>query len=909
MNKLSAFQEHVGMKFQIYNGLFLNLPFSDVQSSGILLPVFTTFCLDGLEEGRSPLELVEEFFTQRAGIETFASMKDDLFRFLRLAERQVVLFDALEDSAFTNIVDTAGPGSIKYVLNRIEREEKNPEIREFLKDYRVRIVLTAHPTQFYTDQVLSILMDLGTSLKENNLNEINNLLMQMGNTRFKKSEKPSPLDEAQSLMWIMENIMFDVIPEIHSKLAGNAWNSGEESLGLPGILELGFWPGGDRDGNPFVNTETTKQVGRMLRGSVLRLYLRELKHLSRRLTFDGVLEKIEAISERLENTINPVSRLQDSQELYDEKATEQKGFYVEMSDDGYHSARELLGDILELRQDIVSRHRGLFVELLDDLIFKIQCFGFHFASIDIRQDSGLHEELMADLFSILPALQPALGKLPGYGGLEENQRRTLLLSLTQTLGALPPGKLQLLYEQILEQLSDSTKRDCLQSFRVIGDIQSRNGEAGSHRYIISHCEKVSHILETWVMAILSGFNIDMMPIDFVPLFETIEDLNNAPEIMSTLYKIDSYRNHLSNRNNRQHMMLGFSDGTKDGGYVTANWEIYKAKESLTGVTREAGFRVVFFDGRGGPPGRGGGSTHKFYRGLGDKIDSSNIHLTVQGQTISSRYGTADIATHNLGQLVSAGVEHNLFPSDNTLLSAGDRELIQRLSDRAQTRYMELRNHRSFLPYLEDMTPLKYYGRTNIGSRPSKRSQSGPLNLDSLRAIPFVGAWSQMKQNVPGYFGLGTALKSLIDDGKEDDLRLLHHHSLFFRTLLENSMQSLSKVYFPLTAYLKEDAEFGDFWKILADEAQLTRTMLERICGHDSLLQNDPVVKESIKMRERMILPVMVIQQYALQKLRQLESPTENIRFRDKDKENQKDSLEKLIIKSLMASINALRNSV
>jgi phosphoenolpyruvate carboxylase len=906
MKSYSAFTELVGMKFQIYNGLFLNLPFPDVKSSGILLPVFTSFCQSGLEQGRSPLDLVEEFFSKRVGAESFREVKDDLFRFLRLTERQVVLFDALEDAAFTRFIDTQGPGSIKDTLNRIEGSERLRDYQDFLDDYRVRIVLTAHPTQFYTDQILGILSDLVDGLNDNDINRINNLLLQMGNTRFKKKQKPSPLDEAQSLMWTLEGVMFEVIPRLHAQLTGEVCPDTERALRMPGIIELGFWPGGDRDGNPFVSPDITRQVGGLLRKSILGLYVRQIGDLSRRLTFDGVLEKIQGIEARLENTINPVRRILDEQQTFTKGGGEQKALYVEVHDEGYHSADELIRDLEAVRELIIERHRGLFVELLDDLMYKVRCFGFHFASLDIRQDSGVHGDVVAKILE-RSDLAPEIGG--SYLGLSEKRRIDAIEAAASALGRKSLVERQQLYTDLLAGLTDEVERDCLMSFRVIGEIQNRNGERGAHRYIVSHSERASHILEVWFLALISGFEPDLMPIDFIPLFETIDDLHHAPGIMRALFSRSFYRDQVRSRGDRQHIMLGFSDGTKDGGYVTANWEIYRAKEALTAICGENGVRALFFDGRGGPPARGGGNTHKFYRSLGRDIDSRSLQLTIQGQTISSSYGTADMAGYNLGQIVSAGIENNLFPSDISNLGEDERKLIDELSRTANAKYLELRNHPQFIPYLEHMTPLKYYGRTNIGSRPSRRNAK--LSLDSLRAIPFVGAWSQMKQNVPGYFGLGSALRDLAEAGREEDLKTLYHSSLFFRTLMENSMQSLSKSYFPLTAYLADDGEYGAFYRILRDEATLTSQMLRRIAGQTDLLESDPVIRESIRLRESMILPVTVIQQYALQKLRQIGSMSDGqkLPYVDQDRRKQTDVLEKLIVKSLMASINASRNSV
>ena len=211
-------------------------------------------------------------------------------------------------------------------------------------------------------------------------------------------------------------------------------------------------------------------------------------------------------------------------------------------------------------------------------------------------------------------------------------------------------------------------------------------------------------------------------------------------------------------------MLGFSDGTKDGGYLMANWSIYKAKEELTKISKEHGIDVVFFDGRGGPPARGGGKTNKFYASMGKNIANKEIQLTIQGQTVSSNFGTIDSAQYNIEQLLNAGISNDLFSKKEVTLNADEEKLLHDLSVLSLKAYNDLKNHPDFLPYLLQVSPLNFYSETNIGSRPAKRGTS-KLNLKDLRAIPFVGAWSQLKQNVTGYYGVGSAMQQIDEQGK------------------------------------------------------------------------------------------------------------------------------------------------
>lgn len=906
MNSINSFQEHVDMKFQLYNGLFLNLPFEDVRTSGLLLPVFTQYAKQELEKGAAPKEIVLQFFRERLGIEDEQVIVDDLFRFMRLVERQVVLFDALEDAAFSQIHDIQGPGCVKDVLNRIEREERIEDYEAFINDYRVRIVLTAHPTQFYTDEVLTILTDLAKSLESNDIRSINELLLQMGQTRFKNREKPTPLEEAEGLMWILEHVMYQVVPDIHQRLVTRVCRDTEAAIRLPGRIELGFWPGGDRDGNPYVTSDLTKEVGELLRSSIIQLYLHDVRSLRRRLTFPGVIELMDSIEERLEHTLYPFSRVP--------KKASDGTFCVELEDRGYRSSQELVEDLLTIRKLVNQEHRGLFVDRVERLICTVQSFGFHFATLDIRQDSRVHGDFMETAMKIIG--KNGITGHEDYLSLGETERFTLLENTIQDMRSLPREQRLSLGREITSELADHDNqilRDILGSVEALEEIQSRNGEIGCHRYIISNTQSAANVLEVMVIALLGGLDTQNLPLDIVPLFETIDDLHAAQSVMEQLYTAPVYTSHLINRRENQTIMLGFSDGTKDGGYVAANWEIYQAKERLTLVSKNKGYRVQFFDGRGGPPARGGGNTHKFYRSLGPEIDSRAIQLTIQGQTISSLYGTPESATYNLEQIVSAGIENNLFPGDYSTMSTSERGDLQELSIAAREAYLELRNHPSFVPYLEQMTPLQYYGKTNIGSRPAKRKSNRSLRLEDLRAIPFVGAWSQMKQNVPGFYGFGRALNVLSTPERTQAFQRLYQGNLFFRTLVENSMQSLSKSYFALTRYHREDPQFGEFWNLLNDEAERTMKKLLTISGQTSLLETDPSIRQSIALRENLILPSQVIQQYALTRLRELEKNQgmaghSNHPVKETTIPNQ-ETFEKLVIKSMAASINASRNAV
>jgi phosphoenolpyruvate carboxylase len=585
------------------------------------------------------------------------------------------------------------------------------------------------------------------------------------------------------------------------------------------LIKLGFWPGGDRDGNPFVTTEITIKVAERLRTSILKCYYFEIRNLKRKLTFSGVDVLISELEQKLYRSV----------------------FYSK--GEIFITLEEFKEQIHKIKTIIIEQHQSLYLDDLEALLIRVNLFGFHFATLDIRQNSKIHDAVFKDVVNFY--LKSNTEVFPdNYFTLSEQEKFEVLENVS---GDLDPN----VFDNVIT-------RQTLESIQAVKTIQVNNGEFGANRYIISNNESALNVLETFALIKLS--NWEEATIDIIPLFESVDDLQHAHEIMEKLYTNASYAAHLKRRGNKQTIMLGFSDGTKDGGYLMANWSIYKAKEALTEISRKYDVQAIFFDGRGGPPARGGGKTHKFYASLGPQIENKEIQITIQGQTISSNFGTLDSCRYNLENLLSAGVTNQVFNNSKNKLSQEDKAILDKMSELGYEKYLSFKNHPKFIPYLEQMSTLKYYAKTNIGSRPSKRSTSESLEFSDLRAIPFVGSWSQLKQNVPGFFGVGTALKYFEDNNEWDKVNNLYKNSLFVKTLLENSMMSLAKSFFPLTAYMRKDPEFGEFWQIIYDEFLETKRLLLKIAGHKDLMENYPDGKASIDMRERIVLPLLTIQQ-------------------------------------------------
>lgn len=854
---INNFKRNVTDKYTIYNSLFAALPFSGIANVGALLPILLQACMDGYAEGKSPMQIIDQFFEQHTHVKTETDKIDRLFKFAQYIERQVVLFDAIEDAGFTTVNDMDGAGSMKALNNEAAFTGKTQALKTKLRKFKVRVVLTAHPTQFYPGSVLGIIHDMSEAIGKNDFHTINQYIQQLGITPFFNKKQPSPYDEAVNLMWYLENVLYQSIGNIYNYIAREIFD-GEFDSDNP-FIELGFWPGGDRDGNPYVNAATTLRVAAALRSAIIVCYYRDVRKLTRRLTFTGVDTIIHSLELQLYENV------------------------FRSSETNRISKTELLQQLTAMRNLVIAQHHSLFLQRIDSLIHKVKIFGTHFAALDIRQDSRIHTQVLVDINTTLQS-QGQHGILPAkYAGLLQEEKIRVLSSLEMKLDAsiFPKG----------------TTRDTLETIYAIQEIQEINGEAGCHRYIISNCQTAVNVMEVFALFRLCGWKAEKLSIDIIPLFETIDDLQEAESIMELLYTHPVYKQHLKQRNRQQTIMLGFSDGTKDGGYLQANWSIYTAKENLTAISRKYDIKAKFFDGRGGPPSRGGGKTNKFYASLGSNIENEEIQLTVQGQTITSNFGTIQSSQYNLEQLLSAGISNELFADSRMLLSEHDRFLLDELGKVSYEAYQDFKVHPLFLSYLQQFSPLNYYSKSNIASRPSKRGNDGGLRFEDLRAVPFVGSWSQLKQNVPGYYGVGTALQHMKDRGLWEDVKAMFRNVLFFRTLIDNSMMSMLKSSFALTRYIQEDPEYGAIWNLIKKEFDLTAQLVLELSDSDQLMQDDKTGRASIQMRDKIVLPLLTIQQYALHQLHRAETDIV-----------MKEVYEKLITRSMFGIINAARNS-
>ena len=842
--RLEEFKKSVTNKFNIYNSLFLSLPYADMENVGMLVPLLYEQCEKGLTAGKKPQDILDAFFANFADVEEEQDKIDFMFRIIQYVERQVVLFDSVEDSAFPKLQEYTDSLSIKDYFELVDQNKNWDKIAKKLSSFSARIVLTAHPTQFYTPAVLDIITELRDLIDENRIDDIDITLQQLGLTSLINRTKPTPLDEAKNIIYILRNTYYDAIGELFQYVKSNIH---VETFDNYDIIKLGFWPGGDRDGNPFVTARITQQVADELRITLMKCYYNELKGLRGKLTFKKLQDPMNALNAS----------------LY--RAMFQENFLM--------SYPEIVNKLEEIKAILIEDYHALYLDELNHLIDKVHIFKTHFAVLDIRQDHSKHYAAVETILKQNGKIKESMEELP--------EADLVKLLLEEDVAVQ------------MDSIEDEVVRETLLNIANLKEIQRRNGEEGCHRYIISNSEDIFSVLFVFGLFRWCGWETEDISFDIIPLFETMKGMDASEQVMQTLFDTPIYRAHLKRRDDTHTMMLGFSDGTKDGGYLKANWSILRTKESLSKVCEENGIKALFFDGRGGPPARGGGKTHRFYAAQTKEVANHEIQLTIQGQTITSTYGTKEHFMHNAEQLLTAGLSNNLFGEEH-VISQTQRQLIDELSELSYEKYEALKQHEKFIPYLEHRSTLKYYSNANIGSRPGKRGNKEQLTLSDLRAISFVGSWSQLKQNVPGYFGLGTAIQTLKDQGRMDEVEKLYRDVPFFKALMHNGMMALAKTNFNLTSYLKEDAEYGAFWNILKDEFELSKQMLLQVSGSKVLMEDEAVSRESVKIREKIVLPLLVIQQNALYHI------TQNSAF--------KELYERIVTRSLYGNINASRNS-
>ncbi|NKR72149.1 phosphoenolpyruvate carboxylase [Rhodococcus hoagii] len=685
-------------------------------------------------------------------------------------------------------------------------------------------------------------------------------------------------DEIEVGLRYYDASLFEVVPRINAELRDalrNRW-PGSGVLAEP-MLRPGSWIGGDRDGNPYVTADVVARATHRASETALEHHLAELEVLERELSMSARLVTVTPELNRLADESGDESAFR-ADEPYRRAV---RGLRARLTGTAarilghpavhavagnlpdYRDPSDLLADLETIDASLRSHGDGTVADdRLAQLRNSVEVFGFHLCGLDMRQNSEVHETVVAELLAWS-------GVHPDYASLPEDERVALLTRELATRRPLAGPH---------AEFSELTTKE-LGILRAAADAVDRIGPEAIPNYVISMCESVSDMLEAAILLAEVGlFDPDgedgpRCPVGIVPLFETIEDLRHGAETLTATLDVPLYRALVSNRGDSQEVMLGYSDSNKDGGYLAANWALYRAELDLVRVAREKGIRLRLFHGRGGTVGRGGGPSYDAILAQPPGAVEGSLRITEQGEIIAAKYAEPRLARRNLEALVSATLESTLLDVEGLGDDAAPAyAVLDELAELARVAYADLvHDTPGFVEYFEASTPVAEIGALNIGSRPASRKQT--QSISDLRAIPWVLSWSQSRVMLPGWYGTGTAFEKWVGDdaGRLATLTDLYERWPFFRTVLSNMAQVLSKSDMGLAARYSElvpDAELREevFGKISAEHAR-TLAMYRAVTGHDNLLWDNPALDRSVHNRFPYLEPLNHLQVELLRRYR------------------------------------------
>jgi phosphoenolpyruvate carboxylase len=762
-------------------------------------------------------------------------------------------------------------GSLALALRRLQDAGvKNSELQQFLNHGLVMPVLTAHPTEIQRQSILDSQRMIAQLLDQRDRvqltsdenreveEELRRIILTLWQTRMVRPVRLSVIDEVQNGLSYYRLTFLRQLPRLHAEMEdllvaqSEAW----KQCGVPSIMRMGSWIGGDRDGNPYVTAEVLRDAVRLHATCAIAFYLEELHQLGGELSLASLLAKVSDSLSALA-TRSPDHSPHRADEPYRRAIS---GMYARLAAtakslggfeamrpavagaDPYRNAQELAADLKVVHDSLVANGSAALARgRLRHLRRALDVFGFHLAPLDLRQNSDVHARVVAELFSIA---DPATD----YLSLDESARIELLLKELATPRPLASPHIEYSAETSSE----------LEIVRAAGAMQKRYGKACLPNYIISKTEGISDILEVALLLREAGLlrawenGLDM---NIIPLFETIEDLRRCDEIMERLFSTPFYRELLKSRDQTQEVMLGYSDSNKDGGFVTSGWELYKAEIALIELFRRHGIQMRLFHGRGGSVGRGGGRAYDAILAQPDGAVNGQIRITEQGEVIASKYSNPEVGRHSLEVLLAATLETTLLGKTSAARPKGEYlEAMEQLSGHAFTAYRNLVYETpGFERYFWESTVISEIADLNIGSRPAARKRS--KRIEDLRAIPWVFSWAQCRLMLPGWYGFGAAVRAWTKDHSESRLALLqemYRDWPFFRTLLSNMDMVLAKSDIAIAsryAELASDEKLRDrIFRRLKAEWQSSIDALHAIMDQKSLLESNPALARSIRYR-------------------------------------------------------------
>ncbi len=788
------------------------------------------------------------------------------------------------------------PDSIESAILSLKENNINEDmIQEVLNKLSLELVITAHPTEAAKRSILEIQQRIAVILKkldhplltkrerskleESLFNEVT-ILWQTDELRH---NKPTVLDEVRNGLYYFDQTLFEVLPEIHREVEiCLEKNFSAKKWDVPNFLRFGSWIGGDRDGNPNVTPEVTWETLHKQRKLVLKKYKNVLVDLMKR--YSHSTTRVEVSDELVQSL-----EVEEDKFLTEDKKWPVKGEVyrrkfaiiierlkqVGKSDLGYHSAEELLEDLYVVKRSLNNHHPAAHeLKTIQKLIRQVQLFGFHLATLDIRNHSGEHEAAMTEILRKVQITDK-------YAQLSEDEKVKILENIL-----MDPRPLLLLNEDY----SPETQQ-MIQVFQMIKNAHKEFGTRSISVYLVSMTKSASDLLEVLVLAKEAGIyrlhadGTVESQLNVAPLLETIDDLTAGPKIMETLFQMPVYRNHLKVMNDQQEIMLGYSDGSKDGGTLTANWKLYKAQLEIHEMANKYHIGLKFFHGRGGSLGRGGGPLNKSLLSQPAETIGDGVKITEQGEVLSSRYLLEDIAYRSLEQatstlmLATAHVSKEAEPGN--LRDECWESAIEEISDAALKKYQSLVfGDANFLTYFNEATPLRELGDLNIGSRPMSRKNRG--RFEDLRAIPWVFAWTQSRQLLPAWYAAGTGLENyaLKSEQNLQQLQQMYENWPFFRSIIDNLQMALMKADITTAKeYLSlvEDQKIAErIFSNILEEYERTKAILLEITGDNELLDNTPNIKDSVYRRNPYVDPLNFLQVELIKELRNQNEPSEEL---------------------------------
>ncbi|TVR21264.1 MAG: phosphoenolpyruvate carboxylase [Anaerolineaceae bacterium] len=749
-----------------------------------------------------------------------------------------------------------------------ERGVSAATIRQQIEKIRVRLVLTAHPSEAKRQEVLIKLRDIADMLsaiehrqllpreEERLVDDVVRRIEQLWLTRTTRAVRATVDDEVEYGLYFLTNVIMNVVVEVYEALTNSLrkYYPDEDWSDIPPILTFGAWMGGDRDGNPNVTPEITLQTLDRMREAARGVYLADIAYIRDRLTQSD--DEVPLSADLLQRW--PEVERESGRYAGESYRVVMNAIHKKLAADEYLDGKSLLADLRIVADSLRNNKSKHSADgTLDWLMRKVAVFGLHLAPVDVREDARLHRAAIAE---ILERYQLT----PDYDALSEEEKQALLTHEIASPRPLFP---------IAPNFSDETNR-IIETWRMIATAHHRYGAHCIDCVIASMSKQASDVLTMLLFAREVGM---LGQIDLVPLFETVDDLNHAPDVMTTLFSNPQYVRHLKqlkapDGSLRQQIMIGYSDSNKDGGYIAANWSLYRAQKQLSDICIQQGVRLQFFHGRGGSIGRGGGPTNRAIRSEPPRSLHGEIKITEQGEVIAYRYGNAGIAYRHLNQVLHAVLMEMSLPHEPDMPPQW-AQALDFLADSGRESYRALVYETpGFLEYWQQATPINELAQMPIGSRPAKRKKGG---FEAIRAIPWVFSWMQSRAIIPSWYGVGWALEQYCQQN-EDGLNTLHtmyQDWPFFKALIENVELDVLKADMGIAALYSElvtDEQLREqIFGAIRDEHRRAWHMISQVTGYGDVLERLPIIKRSIERRNPYVDPLNFVQVELLRELRTL----------------------------------------